>query len=138
MGKLIEGVSFGQKKQEKLKHAKSRGGALVSSIADKKQNDSDPSHKNIKKAPSPKTPSVPIISEELINRIINIADKITRYIEGLQIGYISNEVLATAEREWKQKTLDELLSTAEESNEKQWSKYPGRYSELARALIKKI
>ncbi len=71
-------------------------------------------------------------------RAIQKAFEIARYIGSLQGPPPSREVLAEAERHWKQLSLEELLDAATNSNKLEWGKYPGRYQALAQELRKRF
>lgn len=125
MGKLIEGAPFG--KNITLKTTATEGGGKVIPMRINEEKEI-PVNKNKEMQAMP----------ELADEATKLAIKIQLFLNLLKFSRPSNQVLADAQKYWKTMNIDELIEAAESSNEKDWSKYPGRYSELVKALRREI
>src|SRR3989344_9072199 len=81
-----------------------------------------------------------LVERKMVVRVLREIHRINSYLEenfggiaGINL-LVSNDVLATAEKEWEKRTLDDLLGAAEASTKQGWQKYPGRYFMLVEAL----
>lgn len=125
MGKLIEGAPFGKKITLKTTTTESGGKVIPIRINKEKE---VPVNKNKEMQARP----------ELAEKAMKLAIKIQFFLSRLGLAIPGNQVLVDAEKYWKIKNIDQLIEAAESSNKKDWSKYPGRYSELVRALRRKV
>ena len=149
MGKLIEGGDFFGKKNNKEEKPKPKGNRSVSPMGKQREGKVG---KEFLHSGSGASLSMAEQLEEVVGlrfkseeerpteikemlRMARLSSKIEIYIGGLaDIPYMSNDGLAVIEKKWKQKTVSELLTAAENSNQNDWSTHPRNYLELARVL----